>query len=57
LVLPLTFPLLAAAIELFQAILQNGTLELDSIWLTLLVVADVLYFILGLNLFSFAIRE
>lgn len=57
LVLPLTFPLLAAAIELFQAILQNGALQLDSIWLTLLVVADVLYFILGLNLFSFAIRE
>ncbi len=57
LVLPLTFPLLASGIELFHFILEFSYLPWESVWLTLLVVADVLYLVLGLNLFSYAIRE
>lgn len=55
--LPLTFPLLIAGIELFQGVLESGTFSADSVWLPLLVVADVVYFVAGINLFPILIRE
>lgn len=56
-ILPLLFPLFFAGIELFAAILLDGTFRWSHPWLSLLLAADVVYFLLGFNLFRFAIRR
>jgi len=55
--LPVIAPLFFSAIELTHEALENGRLALDSPWLSLLVGLDVVYFLLGLNLYGAAIKE
>ena len=55
--LPVVAPLFFAAIELTRGAMENGQILLESPWLSLLVGLDVVYFLLGLNLYSAAIRE
>jgi heme exporter protein B len=55
--LPLLFPLLFAGLELAQTTMLSGALAWNSPWLTLAFVLDVLYLLLGINLYSFVIRE
>lgn len=55
--LPLLFPLLFAAIELTHSLLEGSTLSLESGWFSLIMGLDVVYFVLGLNLYEFVIKE
>lgn len=55
--LPLLFPLLFAAIELTHSLLDGGGLAIDSGWFSLIMGLDVVYFVLGLNLYEFVIKE
>ena len=53
--IPLLFPLLFAAIEISMQLLLDGKLDYGSSWFVLLLVFDIVYLLLGLNLYSFAI--
>ncbi|MBX7142892.1 MAG: heme exporter protein CcmB [Oligoflexia bacterium] len=55
--LPLVFPILISGIELFQGILESGALPLDAVWIPLLLVADVVYFVAGINLFPILLKD
>lgn len=55
--LPLLFPLMFGAIELSQSLLESGGFDLESPWFSLLIGLDVVYFVLGLNLYEFVIKE
>jgi heme exporter protein B len=56
--LPLLFPLILAALESSQ-LLISGAIEFSfgSFWPSLLILLNVVYLILGLTLFKFALRE
>lgn len=54
--LPLLFPLLAGAIELSIEIMMTSNMQ-SSTWLALLTALDIVYFVLGLNLFEFVISD
>lgn len=55
--LPLLFPLLLAAIELSQEVMQTGSLNYESLWLSMLLGLDVMYIALGINLYEFVLRD
>ncbi len=55
--LPLLFPLFFAAIELSSLILIDQRFTYDSTWLSLLIGADIVYFLMGLNLYGYTLRE
>ena len=55
--LPLMFPLLFAAVELTAELLQSGRIDLSSGWVSLLLVFDGIYLVLGLNLFEHVVTE
>ena len=55
--LPLLFPLFFAATELCLDLFVGGRFEWDSPWLSLALALDVVYFLLGLNLFGFVLKE
>lgn len=57
LLLPLAFPLFFAAIELSMVVALEGAVPLESPWFSLLVGLDVVYVVLGLNLYEFVVRE
>jgi len=57
LLLPLVFPLLFAAIELSMSVVLEDVLPFESPWFSLLVGLDVVYLVLGLNLYEFVVRE
>jgi heme exporter protein B len=57
LLLPLVFPIFFAAVELSLSVVLEGVLPLQSPWLSLLLGLDVVYFVLGLNLYEFVVRE
>ncbi len=54
--LPLLFPLLFAAVQLTRA-LSDQSFEVDNLWLSLLLGLDLLYTVLGLNLYEHILRE
>ena len=56
-ILPLLFPLFLASLELTTILVDRGQLEIGSTWFTLLIAVDVLYLVLGINLFEFVVRE
>ncbi len=55
--LPLLFPLFFAALELTPKVLSDGVLDVESFWFTLLLSLDLLYLLLGINLYRFVVRE
>lgn len=57
LLIPLLFPLFFSALELSFILFIEKHLLVNSIWLSLLIGLDVLYILLGLNLFQHVIRE
>jgi ABC-type transport system involved in cytochrome c biogenesis permease component len=56
LAIPLSFPLTLAGIELVSESLIGGGIG-NSAWLPLLIVADVVYGVGGLNLYDFAVKS
>lgn len=54
--LPLLFPLFIAATELTAAVI-DGSFDLTSPWLSVLIGLDVIYLVLGVNLFEFVVRD
>ncbi|MCB0340064.1 MAG: heme exporter protein CcmB, partial [Bdellovibrionales bacterium] len=55
--IPLLFPLLFSAIELSNQAIVGGALDFSSVWFSLLLGFDVIYFALALNLFGFTVRD
>ena len=55
--LPLLFPLFFAATEICLDLFAAGRFEWDSPWLSLALGLDVIYVLLGLNLFGFVLKE
>ena len=57
LLLPVLFPLFFAAGEISSDILVAGRFEFSSPWLSLTIGLDVLYLLLGINLFGQVVKE
>lgn len=57
LMFPLAIPLFFAAQSLSNDLFTNGAIELGNPWLSLLVGLDILYFLLGFNLYEYALRD
>ncbi len=55
--LPLLFPLFFAAIELTIPLLKEGVLDFRSFWFSLLLGLDLVYVVLGINLYEYLVRE
>ncbi len=55
--LPLLFPLILGAIELTTALFLDSVFEPLGFWFTFLLFLDVLYLVLGINLYPQVIRE
>lgn len=54
---PLLFPLLFAALELTHELFLNASIDLSSPWVSLLAALDLIYVVLGLNLFGHLFQE
>lgn len=54
--IPLIFPLFFAASELTLELSLNNTLELSSQWFSIILGVDILYFLVGINLFDHVYR-
>jgi heme exporter protein B len=57
LILPLVFPLLFAALELTTMILARESVGIDSVWISLLVGLDTVYFLLGFHLYRLVLYD
>jgi len=55
--LPLLFPMFFAAIELTADVMENSQMDPGSIWLSLLIALNVVYIVLGVNLYDYVVRE
>lgn len=55
--LPLSFPIILAAIELTHGIVSQHRMDFASPWFSVLLVAFTLYIILGVNLYGAVIKE
>ncbi|MCO6429432.1 MAG: heme exporter protein CcmB [Deltaproteobacteria bacterium] len=55
--IPLLFPLFFAATELGAVLFAGGAFDPASGWLSLLIALDVLYIVLGMNLYEYVIKE
>lgn len=55
--LPLLFPVLFAALELSSEIVVNSEFDIANIWVSLLIILNVIYIALGINLYEFAIKD
>lgn len=54
--LPLLFPLFFAALELSLELLLNNTFSFGGVWFPLLLLLNVLYLVIGINLYEHAIK-
>ncbi len=54
--IPLLFPLLMCGLELSNEALSSQGIAWDSAWITFVIVLDVIYIVLGINLYPFAIK-
>ena len=54
--LPLLFPLFFAALELSLDLLLNNTFSVGGLWFPLLLLLNVLYLVIGINLYEHAIK-
>jgi ABC-type transport system involved in cytochrome c biogenesis permease component len=57
LVIPLLFPFFFAGTELTAQLTVARALDMSSPWISLLVAADTIFLLLGLNLYEFALRD
>ena len=57
LLIPLALPLIAGGIELMSDLMAKHSLALDSSWLLLLYLIDLVYLLLGINLYQFVVKE
>lgn len=57
LALPLLFPLFFAGIEMTTEVILRGSIDIEAVWPSLLLVINAVYLVLGFNLFDFAIRD
>jgi len=57
LALPLLFPLFFAGVEMTTQVVIRGSLDLGGIWPSILICANALYLLVGINLFEVAIRD
>lgn len=57
LLIPPALPLIAGGIELLSELMAKHYLALDSTWLLLLYLIDLVYLLLGINLFQFVVKE
>ena len=55
--LPLLFPLFFAALEITAALFVENRIDFGSMWVSMLIGLDVLYLVLGINLYEFVIKE
>lgn len=55
--LPLLFPVFFSGVEMTSQIVVSGGLESGAPWPAILVCANALYVVLGINLFEVAVRE
>jgi heme exporter protein B len=55
--LPLLFPLFFAGVELYAALIIDRAFSWQNPWVSFLLLLDTVYFLLGLNLFRFAVRR
>jgi len=56
--LPLLIPLLMAAIETTALLMDGqGVIDISSVWVSLLITLDLVYLVLGVALYEFAVRE
>ena len=55
--LPLLFPVFFAGVELTAQLVVSGGIEPTTVWPTILVCANAVYVVLGINLYELAIRE
>lgn len=55
--IPLIFPLFFASLELSLELILNQRLDFSSVWFSLLIVLNVIYFTAGVNLYKFALSE
>lgn len=55
--IPLLFPLFFGGAELTTSLILEKSLDWSSVWVSLLIACDVVYIVLGLNLYEFVIRE
>jgi len=55
--LPLLFPVFFAGVELTAQLVVSGGIEPTTVWPTILVCANAVYVVLGINLYEAAIRE
>ena len=57
LALPLLFPLFFAGVEMTTQIVIRGALDFGDIWPSIMICANALYILVGINLFEVAIRD
>jgi ABC-type transport system involved in cytochrome c biogenesis permease component len=57
LVLPLMFPFFLAGTELTAELIIDRALSMTSPWLSVLMGADTLFILLGLNLYGFSLSD
>lgn len=55
--LPLLFPIFFAALETTAHLLTHNDIDFDSLWFSFLIALNVLYLVLGVNLYGFVIKE
>lgn len=55
--LPILFPLFFCALELSSSLLDQRQLLFDTFWFRLLLTLNLVYFLAGINLYEFVIRE
>lgn len=55
--LPLLFPIFFAALETTAHLLARQQIEYGSFWFTLLLALNVVYLVLGVNLYEYVIKE
>jgi hypothetical protein len=55
--LPLLFPVFFCGVEMTSQVVVGGGLDPASPWPLILVCANALYLVLGINLFEAAVRE
>jgi ABC-type transport system involved in cytochrome c biogenesis permease component len=55
--LPLLFPLFFTGVEMMTELVVRGSLDLTSIWPTLLLCSTCLYLVIGINVFEEACRD